>query len=387
MEGEAMKNTKKLLVGMLLGVLAACFVLFIFSVITEDEATDVPVIPVEQANVDENLDEEESEEEPEPVITKETIELAMIGDVLLHRELAQYDDFNPSLAPVEKYLQAPDFLIANQESLPVASKYGISGYPQFSSPDYLVRDLKEAGVDMLNLANNHAIDKWEGGLELAIENIEKENLPYVGAYKNAEDRATPRIIEVKGIKIGFVSYTYGTNGLKLPEGSPYIVNYIDIDQMTKDVQELKPQVDVTVAIIHWGVEYVTKHNDDQNYIARMMNQAGVDIIFGGHPHVLQPYEKITNGIGQETHVFYSLGNFFARTITSKDSMIGAIGSFNITKEGDQITIDQPKIIATSILQDPTDGRYKVYPLAEVEDKSIRNLDWVKTILGEDVIVQ
>ena len=388
-----MSEKKRLLLGAILGSLLAIGVLIVFTVMSknndenEGSTNGTNAQQVQSQHIEEEVDEEEPEEEPEPVITKETIELAMIGDVLLHTELAVYDDFSPSFAPVEQYLLKPDYLIANQESLPIASKFGISGYPQFSSPDYLVMDLKEAGVDMLNLANNHAVDKWEGGLALAIENIENANIPYVGAYKSAEDRATHRIVDVKGIKIGVVSYTYGTNGLVLPQGSPYIVNYIDIEQMTKDVQEIKPLVDVTVAIIHWGAEYVTKHNDNQAYIANMMNQAGVDIIFGGHPHVLQPYEKIINGVGQETHVFYSLGNFFARTITSKESNIGAIGSFEITKEGDVITIDKPKIIATSLLKDSADGRYKVYPLAEVEDRSIRDLNWVKNILGDQVIVQ
>ena len=388
-----MSEKKRLLLGAILGSLLAIGVLIVFTVMSknndenEGSTNGTNAQQVQSQHIEEEVNEEEPEEEPEPVITKETIELAMIGDVLLHTELAVYDDFSPSFAPVEQYLLKPDYLIANQESLPIASKFGISGYPQFSSPDYLVTDLKEAGVDMLNLANNHAVDKWEGGLALAIENIENANIPYVGAYKSVEDRATHRIVEVKGIKIGVVSYTYGTNGLVLPQGSPYIVNYIDIEQMTKDVEEIKPLVDVTVAIIHWGAEYVTKHNDNQAYIANMMNQAGVDIIFGGHPHVLQPYEKIVNGVGQETHVFYSLGNFFARTITSKETNIGAIGSFEITKEGDVITIDKPKIIATSLLKDSADGRYKVYPLAEVEDRSIRDLNWVKNILGDQVIVQ
>ena len=386
-----LSEKKRLLIGALLGALLAICIMLVFTIMNKDEkhgsTNETNPQPVQSQQNEEVEEKKPLEEEPEPVITKETIELAMIGDILLHTELAVYDDFSPSFAPVEQSLLKPDYLIANQESLPIASKFGISGYPQFSSPDYLVTDLKEAGVDMLNLANNHAVDKWEDGLALAIQNIENANIPYVGAYKSAEDRATHRIVEVKGIKIGVVSYTYGTNGLVLPEGSPYIVNYIDIEQMTKDVATLKPLVDVTVAIIHWGAEYVTKHNEDQAYISMMMNQAGVDIIFGGHPHVLQPYEKIVNGSGQETHVFYSLGNFFARTITSKDSNIGAIGSFEITKEGETITIDKPKIIATSLLKDNADGRYKVYPLAEVQDRSIRDLIWVQNVVGEQVIVQ
>ena len=376
-----MNNTKKIVIGAVIGILAACLIIFIYSFVQKDEAS------TKQPNVEELKETvTEATKEEEPVFEKKTIELAMLGDVLLHTELAKYEDFSSSFEALTPQMQGYDFLIANQESLPVASKFGISGYPQFSSPEHILRDLKEAGVDMINMANNHSVDKWEDGLALAIENVEKEGFPYVGAYKNEEDRQNKRIIDVEGIKIGIVSYTYGTNGLYLPKDSELIVNYIDIDQMTKDVQEMKPLVDVTVAIIHWGVEYVTKENDDQRYIANMMNQAGVDIIFGGHPHVIQPFDTIVNSTGQETHVFYSLGNYFARTISSKETMIGGIASFEITKEGDQVTIDKPKFVASSLLQD-ADGVYRLYPLAQVENRSVRNMEWVRKILGDKVTVE
>lgn len=376
-----MKTSLKVLIGALVGTLIACFLLFF---VMDFEGN---VVKTKDLQVDaEVVDEEEEEEEPEPVITKATIELAMIGDILLHTELAVYEDFSSSFSAMEPYLQGYDYLIANQESLPVGNKFNISGYPQFASPEYIIRDLQETGVDMLNMANNHAVDKGEEGLRTAFENIESYNIPYVGAYQNAEDRATHRIVEVDGIKIGFVSYTYETNGLYLPKSSLLSVNYIDIKQMMADVEEIKPLVDVTVAIVHWGYEYVTEENENQRYIATMLNQAGVDIIFGGHPHVLQPYSKMVNAAGQETHIFYSLGNFFARTITSKSSMIGGIGSFEITKEAEKVTISNPKLIASSLLKDP-DGVYRIYPLAEVEERSVQNMDWVKKILGEDVDVQ
>ena len=376
-----MNNSKKLVIGGVIGILAALLIIFIYSFVQEKEvSTNQPIVEEPKENVNEVTEEEE------PVITKETIELAMLGDVLLHTELAKYDDFSSSFEALTPQMQGYDFLIANQESLPVASKFGISGYPQFSSPEHILRDLKEAGVDMLNLANNHAVDKWEDGLALAIENIEKEGFPYVGAYKNEADRGNHRIIDVKGIKIGIVSYTYGTNGLYLPDDSKLIVNYIDIDQMTKDVEEIKPLVDVTVAIIHWGAEYVIKENEDQRYIATMMNQAGVDIIFGGHPHVIQPFDTIVNSNGQETHVFYSLGNFFARTISSEETMIGGIASFEITKEGDQVSIEKPKFVASSLLRD-ADGVYRLHRLAQVEERSVRNMEWVRKILGDKVIVE
>lgn len=363
-------------------VIVATFVIFIvFNIYNEDNTVEQP--SENQETSKENAPSENQNGEETKLVS---IELAMIGDVLLHRDIAVYEDFSPSLEPVKQYLQSADYLVANQESLPVASKFGISGYPQFSSPDYIVDDLKEVGVDLLNLANNHAVDKGAEGLALAIENIESKGLPYVGAYKNTEDQQTPRIIEVEGIKIGFISYTYGTNGLKLPDSSPYLINYIDIEKMTSEVEAIKPLVDVTVAIIHWGNEYVTVQNENQEYIAHMMNQAGVDIIFGGHPHVLQPYEKISNSVGQDTHVFYSLGNFFSHTTSSTDTMIGGIGSFKITKEENHVTIDEPKLIATSVILNET-GKYTVYPLADVESKSVRDLQWVKNIMGPDVNVQ
>ena len=378
-----MNNTKKIVIGAVIGVVVACLVILISSLLVDDK--DHNESKVNEPNKQSEVGSDKTEEKPDPVV-KETIELAMVGDILLHTELAKYEDFSSSFEALTPQMQGYDYLIANQESLPIASKFGISGYPQFSSPEHILRDLKEAGVDMLNIGNNHAVDKFEEGLSFAIENIEKEGFPYVGAYKNEADRAEPRIVDVKGIKIGFVSYTYGTNGLYLPKDSDLVINYIDIEQMTKDIEEMKPLVDVTVAIIHWGAEYVIKENEDQNYIAKMMNQAGVDIIFGGHPHVLQPYEKIVNTTGQETHVFYSLGNFFARTISSEETMIGGIGSFEITKDGENITIDKPKLVASSLLKD-SDGVYRIYPLAQVEERSIRNMEWVRKILGDEVIVE
>ncbi len=377
-----MKTSLKVLIGALAGTLIACLLLLFIIDFEKNKPVTVlePIMQVDAGNV------KEEEEEPEPVITKTTIELAMIGDILLHTELAVYEDFSSSFSAMEPYLQGYDYLIANQESLPVGNKFNISGYPQFASPEYIIRDLQEAGVDMLNIANNHTVDKGEDGLRTAFENMERYNIPYVGAYQNAEDRATHRIIEVDGIKIGFVSYTYETNGLYLPKSSPFSVNYIDIKQMMADVEEIKPLVDVTVAIVHWGYEYVTEENENQRYIATMLNQAGADIIFGGHPHVLQPYSKMVNGAGQETHIFYSLGNFFARTISSKDTMIGGIGSFEITKEAEVVTISNPKLIASSLLKDP-DGVYRIYPLKEVEERSVRNMDWVKKVLGGEVDVQ
>lgn len=322
----------------------------------------------------------------EPVVIPEvSMELAMIGDVLLHRRLAVYQEFTSSFEPVLEHLQSPDYLIANQESPPTAPTYPINGYPQFSSPEYIIRDLQKAGVDMVNIANNHIVDKGEGGMTEVFKTLDNYNMPYVGAYRSKEDASNARIIEKEDLKIGVLSYTYGTNGLYLPKGSEYIVNYIDVEKMVREVQELKPQVDVVTVLIHWGDEYTIEYNSTQKDIATRLNEVGADIIFGSHPHVLQPYEKIVGTAGNVTHVYYSLGNFFATIVTIPETFIGGIASVQITKKGEEVTIDTPKVFATSMLKD-ADGIYRIYPLAEVESRSIRNMEWVKNILGEDVIV-
>lgn len=379
--GNVLSSLNKILVGVWCALVSVLVIVIFF--VPKEEELKISYAQ-ERASV---IEKEEPivEKIEEVVIPKETISLAMVGDVLLHYRLAIYKDFAPSFAPVVPFMQQSDYLIANQESLPVGNKYALSGYPQFSSPDYLIEDLKDADVDMMNIANNHTVDKGEDGVRTLFENMDRYQMPYVGAYKSAEDASTPRIIEQKGIKIGVVSYTYGTNGLYLPKNSPFIVNYIDEEKMTADIAAMKELVDVTVVLMHWGPEYVTEAAENQRHLANVLNKAGADIVFGTHPHILQPYTKLTSDLGQETHVFYSLGNFFSTILTMPDTMIGGIASFDITKEGEIVTIGQPHFKATSMLLDK-DGVYRVYPLAETEARSVRDLTWVQKILGPDVVV-
>lgn len=327
------------------------------------------------------------EQQPvEPAIEKESIKIGMIGDVLLHMRIATYKDYTSSFALMKPTFESLDYLIANQESPPAAPKYALSGYPQFSSPAHIVRDIQNAGVDMAVIANNHIIDKGEGGITQVFENLDAYNMPYVGVYKNSEDANKPRIIEQKGIKIGMLAYTYGTNGLYLPSNSPYIVNYIKDDKIVADIKALKEQVDVVAVSMHWGNEYVTVENAEQNRLAKVINDAGGDIIFGSHPHILQPYELLTNENGQQTHVFYSISNFFATILSVPDSMIGGVASFTITKEGNDVQVTNPTFTASANLLD-SDGVYRVYPLADVENLAPRNLAWVRGVLGEGVEVR
>jgi len=377
-------NLKKVLIVLFIASLTI-IVGVLFSMKTENTKTDEVLTNEQDILSTSPQANKESEVEIEEVIRKETIQIAMIGDILMHEGLASYAEYTSSFSPVEAYMQQYDYLIANQESPPVANKFPMSGYPRFSSPDYIIRDLKTAGVDMLNIANNHIVDKGEEGVKTFFENLAVYDMPYVGAYQSKEDANTDRIIELKGIKVGIVSYTYGTNGLYLPQGSPYVINYIDEEKIRTDVQALKNKVDVVVAHMHWGPEFTTQEHETQRTLANLLNEAGAHIVFGTHPHVLQPYTKLTNEYGEDTHVFYSLGNYFSTTMTDI-SYIGGIASVEITKEGEIITVDRPTLLATANLLD-SDGIYRVHPLADTENRAARNLDWVRQVLGEGVTVE
>lgn len=384
--GGVLVNTfNKVLVGIWIVSLLVLFVFF-FQWMKKDVLNTEQITEAE--TVEEPVKEQKKKEKPvvEKKVETETIELGMIGDVLLHMRLATYKDYTSNFKAVQPIFESMDYMIANQESPPTAPAFALSGYPRFSSPAHIVGDLKKVGIDMAVIANNHIIDKGEAGVTQVFKNLDAYDMPYVGVYRDEEDANTPRIIEVKGIKIAMLAYTYGTNGLYLPNGSSYKVNYIEDEKMKADIAAIKDEVDVVAVSMHWGPEYVTVENAEQNRLAKLLNDAGVDIVFGSHPHILQPYEKLTSEDGQETHVFYSISNFFAAILSVPDSMIGGVASFEITKEGDKVTIGQPKFKATANLLD-SDGVFRVYPLADVENRAVRNLEWVRSILGPEVDVQ
>jgi poly-gamma-glutamate synthesis protein (capsule biosynthesis protein) len=305
------------------------------------------------------------------------IEIGMIGDVLLHWPLYNYASFLPSLEPVKEELESLDFLLANQESLPTGDEFGLFGYPNFSSPAYIINDLKTVGVDMISMANNHVLDQKEAGVLDAIQNMKKYDMPYIGAYESLEDLQTDRIFQVDDVNLGFLSYTYGTNGHEIPAGKDYLVNLIDVERIAHDIRLLKPKVDFVIVSMHWGTEYELEQNDRQRELAQALADAGADVIFGQHPHVIQPYELITTSDGHRTHVFYSLGNFFSAQGFGYTN-IGGIAKLEILKKsinGEQVlTIENPRFVSTAVVEGEP---FIVHPLKDVESQIGHTDEWVQ----------
>ncbi|MFN7249456.1 MAG: CapA family protein [Anaerobacillus sp.] len=307
-----------------------------------------------------------------------TITIGAIGDILLHERVyapaktsdGSYD-FLPMLQRVAALLEAPDFLMANMESIPGGVELGLSTYPSFNSPHEIVSNLQTLGVDMLVGANNHTLDRGLRAVESAIDFYEEIGMAYVGKYRSSEDRDTDRIVTVEDISIGVLAYSYGTNGIPVPKGHEYVVALIDSEKIAKDVKKLREKVDILVVHMHWGAEYEREPNQEQRELALQLAEAGVDVVFGHHPHVLQPIEALKLENGHETVVFYSLGNFFSgQNFDYTD--IGGVATVKVTKtvEDDHVSvkIHSPEIEPTQVVQQ--ENGYFVRPMKEAETPSI-----------------
>lgn len=318
------------------------------------------------------LEEVEEIEKVEPKTEETKVTIGAVGDVLLHErvylhaktEEGKYD-FMPMLERTRSLLGSPDFLMANMESIPGGVDIGLSTYPSFNSPQEIVTNLQSLGVDMVIGANNHTLDRGLRAVENALNFYDDIGMPYVGKFRNFEDRQTDRIFDVEGVSIGVLAYTYGTNGIPIPEGHEYVVALIDRERIVNDVEQLREKVDVLVVHMHWGAEYQLEPNQEQRDLALLLAESGVDVIFGHHPHVLQPIEQIELESGRQTIVFYSLGNFFSGQ-NFEYTDIGGVATFEVSKvvEGESVTltIHSPHIEPTLVVN--TDKGYFVQPMKD-----------------------
>ena len=293
------------------------------------------------SNVNTEIGEDKNNEE-QPV----TFTLTALGDTLCHNtqywdaynsETKEYD-FSYVYEDIKYYTKVADITVGSLETTFAGEDKGYSNYPTFNSPDSLATALKKIGVDVISLAGNHALDYGYSGICRTIDVLDNADISHLGTYKTAEDQEKLLIKNVKGVKIAFINYTYGTNGISVPSGKEFCVNLIDKNLIKKQIDQAKSEgADMIVACMHWGTEYKTSANSEQKELADYLFKNGVDIILGNHPHVLEPMEKKTitldDGTTKDVFVVYALGNFTAdqRDEITRDS---AILNLNITKNID-----------------------------------------------------
>ena len=306
----------------------------------------------------ENLQQEacsqETEETQQVAETKELeticeevdeVTLIMVGDMLMHTPINETGvkedgsiDFSHLFTHTKDMIEEADIAIVNQEVILGGEELGISGYPAFNTYYEFGDDLVDVGFDVVLHATNHALDKGKKGIVNCLSYWE-ENHPEIGVLGIQDSREEQNEIyvqETNGIRIAILNYTYGTNGIPLPEDMPYAVNLMDKEKMAKDIAKAKEVSDFVVMCPHWGTEYVLEATDYQKNYAEFMLEQGVDLVLGTHPHVIEPVEMMQDEEGNEMLVYYSLGNYVNCTSSETADigwrMLGAMAEVTIAMD-------------------------------------------------------
>lgn len=269
-------------------------------------------------------------------------DLIFIGDLMQHTpqvQAARTDtgfDYMPCFRHLRPTLDSACAVIVNLETtLSYTGRY--TGYPMFGSPPQLAANMHSSGMDIAVLANNHICDRAGAGIDHTIAALDSAGIAHTGAFSDSTDYAAnnPLFFEASGIRFALLNYTYGTNGLPIPEGR--IVNIIDITRIGSDIETAQALgADCIIVFYHWGEEYSTVPSQRQRELAHWSKARGADIIIGSHPHVLQPIEYF---IRQDSSlcgaVYYSLGNFVSNQ-RKRYCDGGIIARVTVTKRGDSL---------------------------------------------------
>ena len=306
------------------------------------------------------------------------------GDALIHP--AVYNDairgsntynFKKMFTEVEKIIEGYDLKFYNQETVIGGSSFVASGYPTFNSPNAIGNDLVDIGFNVVNLASNHTMDKGAvGATHSANFWKNKEGVYAVGSYTSQAERDEVVIKEMNGITYTMLSYSYGTNGMPVPNGYGYLINLYSDAQAKKDVEKVKDKVDVIMVSMHWGTEYTHNPTSEQIRQANYLASLGVDVIIGHHPHVLQPVTFIG-----DTLVIYSLGNMISnQRVLGVEKNIGLTVAFDVEKhvENEETTVKVTNVKADLTWVKSTNAslagsyNFSVIPFTQVTDSMLSN---------------
>ena len=278
---------------------------------------------------------------------KYKLSLIMAGDMLVHdkiyneaRKNANNNgyDFKPMLTYIKDIVKDYDLAYYNQEVVLGGSSIGLSSYPAFNSPYEVGLDMIDTGFNMVSLATNHTLDRGIKAIENSLDFWNSTDVYTTGSYKTMEERNNIKIKEKNNITYAMLNYTYGTNGIKRPNGYESYVNIWDMSNknsyeeyknvVKQDIENIRNKVDVLIVAMHFGEEYNFNTTWYQEDSSNFLSSLGVDIIIGTHSHVLGPIKWINN-----TLVIYSLGNFLsAHEVVNLSNRIGLLSSIDIVKE-------------------------------------------------------
>lgn len=279
--------------------------------------------------------------EVSPLYKQDTVKIRFFGDIMMHTLQIQTADkgegrfnFSSYYKLMEKYLSDSDLNVGNMEFTLGGEPY--TGYPAFSAPDSFAAYLADIGFNIFLCANNHIFDKGRNGLVRTLEIYRKlaesRGIRFTGAAgdETEGEMNNPLIINIKGIRIAFVNATYGTNSYR-GEGWPRTNILSDTQTLEEALETAEAKADLTVALVHWGSEYILEHGKSQGLQARWLAENGADIIIGSHPHVVQDAEVIKTK-DKVVPVVYSLGNSVSN-MSAENTQVGLMTTLQIVRHG------------------------------------------------------
>ena len=240
------------------------------------------------------------------------VRIVALGDLMQHtpqltaaRTPRGGYDYTRSFRHVARLTRQADLAIVNLETT-LSEEGPYTGYPCFRSPAAVADAMRDMQIDLAVMANNHCCDRGGAGIRATTRILDSRGIPRTGVFRDSTDMRLNNIqyITRNGITFAVINYTYGTNGLPVPDGC--IVNRIDTAVMARDIAAIdRNRADCIIAFMHWGNEYQRHPDATQRAAADFLRRHGVDIIIGSHPHVIQSAEcDRRNGV-----TIYSLGNF------------------------------------------------------------------------------
>ena len=315
-----------------------------------------------------------SESKGKNSVTEEetSVRIMANGDLLYHdiiyisakKSDGSYD-FHENFEYVKPWLKQADLVLGDFEGT-VNKDHYLAGYPLFNAPGEVMDAIKDAGYQVLDLAHNHILDSQIEGVVSTADAIEKAGMTPVGVYTHeSRDKAPLVIKEVNGIKVAILAYSYGFNGIEQSISQEDYNRYLsdlDEEKMKSEIERAEKEADITIIMPQMGVEYQIEPTEEQKKLYHKMIDWGADIIFGGHPHVVEPAETVEKD-GDKKLIIYSMGNFISnqRIETMQDvenakwTERGVLMDVTIKKKSGKTTIETAKAHPSWVSRTPKGG--------------------------------
>ncbi|MGP3998877.1 CapA family protein [Streptomyces sp. 8N706] len=256
-------------------------------------------------------------------------------------------DFSPILAGIKPVVAPADLAICHMETPYGPAEGPFTGYPMFQSPPDVARGLRATGYDSCSTSSNHTLDAGADGVRRTLDALDAAGVRHVGSARSAEEAARPARLRAGGADVAHLAYTYGTNGVPLPDGRPWAVNLLDPDRVIADARAARRAgAHVVLVSLHWGTEWQQDPDRQQVELAKKLTAArtdgkpDIDLLIGTHNHVPQAYEKV-NGVW----VVYGLGDQVASFVPGLyRGNDGSIARFTFAPAGDRWTVSKAEFL-------------------------------------------